>query len=673
MAHNEIGIEPYREAILIREVEQAFLDLFAKNKLNGTVHTCVGQEFSAIATAGALSPRDYVTSNHRCHGHFIAFTKDWHGLVAELLGKEDGVCAGIGSSQHLHKRNFFSNGVQGSLVPVGCGFALANKLSRTGGIAVSFIGDGTLGEGVVYESMNLAALWELPLLIVCENNRYAQSTAQSRALAGDIAQRAGAFGFRVFKSDTWNLRELFSNARLAIDYVRKKGKPAFHLVDTYRLNPHSRGDDTRDRAEVDKYRALDPLVVFEREQPALYADLRDSIRASVLDHIDTTLARSSIGYREYAGEVGPRAPARTRWTDIAPIERRQVQLLTEFFDEALGQRKNCLFIGEDVLSPYGGAFKVARGLSEKYPAQVLTTPISEAAIVGLGIGLGVCGFKPYVEIMFGDFVTLAFDQLLNNASKFHHMYNRQVTVPLVIRTPMGGRRGYGPTHSQTLDKFLVGIDNVTVIALNALIDPREIYRRVHDEAHPTVVIENKTDYGRKIGTRLPAAYVCSQNDARYPTIRLCHRSGRRGVTVVSYGGIAADVVDALEEIEAQTGVVAEFFAPTRICPLDLDPILESVGDTGLLVTVEEGSAFAGLGGEIVAALNERTARRFASLRISADPVPIPSIRELEDQALPGKESIVRKISDFVRKQAAAPRQARVLDADRLVSDAAETA
>src|SRR5450759_2599072 len=168
-----------KQALLIRIVEEKFLQLFSEGKLNGTVHTCVGQEFSALAFAGQLKKKDFVFSNHRCHGHYIAFTRDVRGLIAELLGKSTGTSGGIGSSQHLCHDNFFSNGVQGGIVPVAAGYALGNKLMQNGAIGVVYIGDGTLGEGVLYETMNIISKWSIPLLIVCENNFYAQSTPQT--------------------------------------------------------------------------------------------------------------------------------------------------------------------------------------------------------------------------------------------------------------------------------------------------------------------------------------------------------------------------------------------------------------------------------------------------------------------------------------------------------------
>src|SRR5215218_10097565 len=166
MVKTAINHKLIKEALTIRKVEEKFLELFSQGKLNGTVHTCVGQEFSAIAFAGQLKRKDFVFSNHRCHGHYISFTKDVRGLLAELMGKKSGVCGGIGSSQHLCNKNFHSNGLQGGIVPVAAGYALANKIRKNDAIGLVYIGDGTLGEGVLYETMNIISKWEIPLLIV---------------------------------------------------------------------------------------------------------------------------------------------------------------------------------------------------------------------------------------------------------------------------------------------------------------------------------------------------------------------------------------------------------------------------------------------------------------------------------------------------------------------------
>lgn len=632
----------YRESLLIRRVEETLLALFSKGKLNGTVHTCVGQEFSAVAFGNHLEKDDVVFSNHRCHGHYISFTKDWQGLVAELMGKGSGTCGGIGSSQHLCRDNFFSNGIQGGIVPVSAGMALANKLDKSNNIGVVFIGDGTLGEGVVYEVMNLISLLEIPLLIVCENNLYAQSTPQTKNLSGNILKRAEAFGVQSTHSNTWDTEELFAEAQSSIDSVRKMKKPVFHLVDTYRLNPHSKGDDDRSPDEISKYREIDPLNIFARENSATISEWLTEINEEIDKVVSAADSEAELSAESYISVTQPQIDC--EWRPAASIEKRQIERLNHFFDSCMDEDSDVLFIGEDVHSPYGGAFKAAKNLSDKYPQQVITTPISEAAITGLSNGLALAGKRPFLEIMFGDFVTLCMDQIINHASKFYHMYNKQIECPVVIRTPMGGHRGYGPTHSQTLDKLLIGIDNVKTVALNTLVDPVEVYREIYSqERHPVIVIENKCDYPKKKVLRDLPGFIVEQSSHRYPIVRIRPARSNADLTLVTYGGMVEFALESMMSIFTELDLKPEVYVLSQLHPLDMQPVIEAVQNSGRLFVVEEGSAFSGFGSEVIAAVAERASQPFVARRVAAHPVPIPSCGSLESYVLPNTESILDEI------------------------------
>src|SRR3989339_4324 len=643
-----IDAKYYKEALLIRRVEEKLLELFSQGKLNGTVHTCVGQEFSAVAFAGQLEKDDFIFSNHRCHGHFISFTEEVEGLIAEIMGKGSGVCGGVGGSQHLCHKNFYSNGIQGGIVPVAAGLALANKLQKNGNIGVVFIGDGTLGQGVVYETMNIVSNWEIPLLIVCENNMYAQSTSSDLTIAGEIKKRAEAFNIMVFESKTADPDSIIKNAKKSIDYVRKNNRPAFHLVETYRLNAHSKGDDFRDKSEVARFKEMDPLNVFARENNVVYEKFLAEIDLLIDEAVNKHLDSEELAMDEYYLGPRPKAESDAKWLPLEIIEKRQAELINQYFINAMGRSKEILFIGEDVLSPYGGAFKVANQLSILYPDRVFSTPISEAAISGIENGLALGGFRPFLEIMFGDFITLCMDQIINHASKFCNMYKNRVNCPLVIRTPMGGRRGYGPTHSQTLDKFLVGIDGVITVALNTLIDPGLIYESIlRLEKHPVIVVENKADYTKKIAANRLDHYRYEMTDTDYPVVRITPNSVAPNITLVTYGGMSDIVIDSIEKLFDELDLVAEVLVLSMISPLDLDVVYESIRRTGKLFVIEEGSSFSGIGSELLASVLEKLGGNIIAGRISALPVPIPSARSLENQVLPGVNAIIDKIKEKV--------------------------
>ena len=635
----------YYQALLIRQIENKFLQLFSEGKLNGTVHTSVGQEFSAVAFAGQLKKTDFIFSNHRCHGHYISFTDDVKGLLAELMGKKSGTCGGVGSSQHLCKGNFFSNGIQSGIVPVAAGFALANKLKKNNNIGIVFIGDGTLGEGVLYETMNIISKWNIPLLIVCENNLYAQSTHQTTNLAGDIRKRAEAFDIKTFKSDTWKIENLIENANQSINYVRENQKPAFHLVDTYRLNAHSKGDDDREQDEINKYKKIDPINLFSEKESELFNKFKTEIDLKINTIVEKLDNEPELNIEEYYKEENKQQDY--KWSELETINSRQVQLLNQFFKEKMSEDENLIFIGEDVLSPYGGAFKVAKDLSVEFPQKVFSTPISEAAITGIGNGLALAGMKPFVEIMFGDFVTLALDQIINHASKFYHMYNKQISCPIVIRTPMGGGRGYGPTHSQTLDKLLIGIDNIKTIAINTLINPKEIYNSIYSEKHPVIVIENKIDYGKKINKIQIQNYKYEKSSHKYPIVKISPVISEPTATIVTYGGMTNIVLNSINNIFLDTEIKPEILILSKINPIDYDAIIKSVEITGRLYVVEEGSTIGGVGSEIIAKISEAVAQNIICKRIAALPVPIPSVKSLENKVLPTENFILSEIKKTI--------------------------
>jgi TPP-dependent pyruvate/acetoin dehydrogenase alpha subunit len=252
----------YEQMVLIRRFEESLLELFSAGKLLGTTHTCIGQEANAVGVLRHLEHgRDLVVSNHRCHGHYLAFTGDVDGLLCEVMGREGGVCGGKGGSQHLCNNGFYSNGVLGSTVPVATGIALAERERGSGALTVAFLGDGALGQGVVYESFNIASLWDLPILFVVENNFYAQSTPIRLGLAGEIAARGAAFGIDTAKLATTDVVEIGRAAGEALGWIRDNGRPFLLVLDTYRFSPHSKGDDVRDPSEIEEAWTRDPLSV----------------------------------------------------------------------------------------------------------------------------------------------------------------------------------------------------------------------------------------------------------------------------------------------------------------------------------------------------------------------------------------------------------------------------
>ncbi len=324
---------------------------------------------------------------------------------------------------------------------------------------------------------------------------------------------------------------------------------------------------------------------------------------------------------------------------------------------ALETDPRVLVLGEDILDPYGGAFKLTRGLSSAFPDRVLTTPVSEAGMVGLAAGLALRGMRPVVEIMFGDFTTLIADQVINHAAKFRWMYNDQVRVPLVIRTPMGGGRGYGPTHSQTLEKLFLGVPGLLVQAPSDLGDPGALLAQaiLHGE-DPLLFVEHKLLYQAPVndsaaladfeiqalpagggGADRPLAYRLQVGGAPAPRL-----------TMAAYGYMAALARAAMLELAYEHEIFSELLVLTQLAPCELAPVQESLARTGRLLVVEEGSRTMGWGAEVAARAAEWHGPRLRALRrLAAQETPIPASQPLEAAALPGTDDIVSAARQLV--------------------------
>lgn len=281
----------YRKMFLIRRVEESCLQLFSRGLLFGTVHTCIGQEVCSVGVIQALDKsKDVVWANHRGHGHYLAFTGDLQGLLSEVMGKAGGACGGIGGSQHLYNQNFYTNGVLGGTLPCAVGCAFAEKFKGTGAVVVVFFGDGALGEGVLYESLNIASLWAVPILFVLEDNGYAQSTPKALEHAGDISTRAETFRIPTTRLSATDVIDVWRAADRIVNEIRRERCPQMLCLQTYRLAPHSKGDDNRDPHELAAAWAADPLRIHGEQLRAQDPDRLARLEREVVDEVERCTA-----------------------------------------------------------------------------------------------------------------------------------------------------------------------------------------------------------------------------------------------------------------------------------------------------------------------------------------------------------------------------------------------
>lgn len=639
----------YKKAFFIRAFETFLIELFKKGELNGTVHTCVGQELTPVVLAESLKKGDRIFSNHRGHGHFLSFNGDPKALLAEMLGLETGVSGGIGGSQHLMNDHFISNGIQGGMTPIAAGYAYANKIKGNDNIAVVYIGDGTLGSGVLYEALNLVSYFSCPVLFVLENNGYAQSTCNKQTLCGDVAKRVEGFGLKYTKTNIWDVADMESTFSSSVAEART-GVPVFVEVDCYRLNSHSKGDDNRITDEISTYAKKDMLNIFAEQQPAAAAAMMDEANKELERLYNECRDEQALtAMKQHSYIVNEQYTTTAYKPDAADEGKRINKLIYQGLHDILQQQNNALLIGEDIQDTtehtdknYGGAFKVTGDLSTLFPKQVFNTPISEAGIIGFGIGAALNGGIAIVEIMFGDFLTLGFDQLLQQASKIPEMYGKNVDLPYIIRTPMGGRRGYGPTHSQNIEKHFLFLPNIDIIALNSVVSPYAVYTNISKHNRKTtVVIEDKIGYTKFLNSYNTRGYEVKITDEVFPTLIFEPAGIKANCTFFVYGGMLDETLEALDQLLAEE-VFPRIICPLRICPLNIQPLIDSLKTAGKLYFIEEGTKYGALSAEVIASLKEQDISFTLAQRISNESI-IPCARTAEKNVIPNAQLILDRI------------------------------
>jgi 2-oxoisovalerate dehydrogenase E1 component len=647
-------IKQFKKAFFIRKTEELFLELFREGKISGTVHTCIGQEFTGIFASEYSVEGDFVVTNHRGHGHYLSFTKDYEGLINELLGNSSGCSKGIGGSQHLYNKGFLSNGIQGGMLPIAAGVAYSNKLKNKNNISIAFLGDGTLGEGIVYETLNICSLWRIPIVFILEKNNISQSTSFEQNFSGDLKSRIEGFGIEYQSTSIYSLEQLDEIVNKSITKARTECQSIFLEVEVGRLNSHSKGDDNRDPKLVEELFLKDPLNIFlannknikmqwEVEINLIHKDIITKAEDISSSHISSYLDKSyeSVNFDKAYNKINSSINNDKRFNDLIYDELKFI----------LTNNKNSFLLGEDIENwndfnplPYGGAFKVTKDLSNLFPLNVRNTPISEQAITGIGIGMALNGDTSIVEIMFGDFSTLVLDQLLQHVSKFTLMYGRELEIPFIIRTPMGGFRGYGPTHSQSLEKHFLGIPGLEVIALNQLIHPQIIFNKIISNKKPVLLIENKILYTKKLYENLPEGYEIniSESEQEYPIAKISPIDGEPNVSIVCYGGIINEVLISSKELFTLHEILVEIFVPSDLNNSLIPGLDKSLKKTGLLCIIQEGNSYGSFGSEVIARLLKNNIQGFDLINI-ANNLIIPSSRNLEEKVLPTSRRITNLI------------------------------
>lgn len=641
-------LEMHRRMCAIRGFEERVARLYRDGEVPGFVHLSIGQEASAVGACWPLDATDVITSTHRGHGHCLAKGLPPLGMFAELMGRDAGTNRGRGGSMHIADPTlgiFGANGIVAAGVPIAVGAATAAQLRGADGVAVAFFGDGAPAQGAFHEAINLAAVWRSPVVFFCENNGYAEFSPTTDQHPTTLAQRAAGYGVPHTLVDGNDVVAVMVAMSEVLAHVRAGEGPAMVEAVTYRWHGHYEGDPQRYRTpdELDEWKERDPLVVHRRRMHD--AGVEDSdidrLESDVAAHLDRAVAEAR-GLAEpdamtlHHFVVRPHSSDQPTWapTDDTPLFR-MMDAVHDALETELERDERVFVAGIDV-GEGGNVFGLTRGLRERFGDRVRDTPISEAAIVGLGVGAAMAGMRPVVEMMYLDFLGVCFDQLLNQAAKLPYMTGGAAEMSLTVRTQFGAGRSSGSQHSQSLEALLAHIPGLTVVMPSTPADAYGLLRAAIRDPNPVIVIENRLLYGMK-GPRPPADHLVPIGAASIV------RPGT-DMTVVSVSRMVHEALAAADAVAAD-GISVEVIDLRTIAPLDLTTILESVRKTSRLLIAHEAVVPFGIGAEIAAAV---ASAGFWHLdapieRVGAAATPAPYAPNLERAWLPDRDDIAAAI------------------------------
>ncbi|MEW1640724.1 dehydrogenase E1 component subunit alpha/beta [Streptomyces sp. NPDC091219] len=636
-------LEMYRRMRRIRRFEERASDLYRATEIPGFLHLSIGQEASAVGACWPLGPRDGITSTHRGHGHVLAKGLDSASMMAELMGKEAGTCHGRGGSMHIADPGlgiYGANGIVGAGLPIAAGVATAAKLRAAGDVVVAFFGDGAVAQGMFHEAVNLAAVWDLPVVFLCENNHYSEFSPEAEQHRAPLSARAAGYGVEYQHVDGNDVLAVAQTMTGIVARLRAGGGPVLLEAETYRWHGHYEGDPERYRPaeEVAAAKERDPLLVARRQLDAAAADAVDEeIDKEIEAAVDWARSLPEPAPETLHDHVSaPRLPV----PEPAPLPAgaeifRSMDAVRLALEHELAADPAVFVAGIDV-GAGGNVFGLTRGLAQAFPGRVRDTPISESAVVGTAVGAAMAGMKPVVEIMYMDFIGVCLDMLLNQAAKLRFMTGGRASMPLVVRTQFGAGRSSGSQHSQSLEAILAHIPGLTVVMPSDPADTYGLLRAAIQDPNPVVFVENRLQYGLK-GPRPPADHLIPLGRAKVV------REGT-DVTLVSWSRMVQDALAAAESLAGE-GISVEVIDLRTIAPLDRETVLASLAKTNRLVIAHEAVRDFGVGAELAAlAVDEGFWHLDAPVtRVAPPPVPAPYTPSLERVWLPSRDTIAQTL------------------------------
>jgi len=651
-------IDMYRKMVRIRKFEDRVRTEFASGKLPGFVHLYAGEEATAVGACASLRPDDYITSTHRGHGHLIAKGGKTDRMMAELFGKKTGYNKGKGGSMHIADVEIGilgANGIVGAGIPIAGGAALSSQMRKTNQVAICFLGDGATNTSRFHEGVNLAAIWNLPVIYIIENNLYAECTPLSDVCKlADIADRAIAYGIPGVTVDGNDVLAVYEAVTEAVARAREGGGPALIECKTYRRYGHFEGDpcNYQPKEETEGWMERDPILEFKSKlisKEVFKEGDAEKIDQEIKDEVD-----KAVKFAEESPFPAPQDTLDDVYVEIVKsngdestgsgpmTEVTYLQAIIEAYDEELARDPAVFIMGEDIGKAWGGSLGDVKGLQGKYGVErIRHTPISETAILGGCIGAAATGMRPIAYMFFADFTGVAGDEFLNQL-KMRYMFGGKVKLPLTITCASGAGISAAAQHSKCLEGLYMCIPGIKIVSPSTPYDVKGLLKSAIRDDDPVLLFYHKALMLGGIKGKMP------EGEYTVPLGKADIKRVGSDVTIVALSLMVHRALAAADKLQ-EMGINAEVVDPRTIVPLDKQTILDSVKKTGRLVIMDEEPKTGSAAAEI-AAIAADEAFYFLKKpvkRVCAPDTPVPFSPVLEKFYMPDEQDLIKAVTEII--------------------------
>lgn len=635
---NDVLLDLYKKILKPRLIEEKMLILIRQGKVSKWF-SGIGQEAIAVGVTAALDQDEYVLPMHRNLGVFTSRNIPLHRLFSQWQGKASGFTKGRDRSFHFGTQQYKIIGMISHLGPqlgVADGIALANKLKKNGKVTAVFTGEGATSEGDFHEALNIASVWELPVLFVIENNGYGLSTPTNEQYrCENLADKGIGYGMESHIVDGNNILEVYNLISNLKKSMETKPRPILLEFKTFRMRGHEEASGTKyvPQELMDEWAVKDPVEnyrQFLKADKILTEEFDDKLRTEIKKEIDESLAIANAEPEIQASlsEELNDVYKPFEYKEVTPSQEKEkirfVDAISNSLRESLERHNNLVIMGQDI-AEYGGAFKITDGFVAQFGKQrVINTPICESAVVSAAMGLSINGHKAIVEMQFADFVSTGFNPIVNLLAKSHYRWLEKADV--VVRMPCGGGTQAGPFHSQTNEAWFTKTPGLKVVYPAFPYDAKGLLNESINDPNPVLFFEHKQLY-RSIYQEVPTNYYT------LPLGKAALLKEGNDVTIIAFG---AAVHWALETLDKKSSISADLLDLRTLQPLDTEAIYKSVRKTGRVIIYQEDSLFGGVASDISALIMEECFKYLDApvKRVGSLDSPIPFTKALEEQYLP---------------------------------------